>query len=66
MTDRRNGNGRHDSDRTLARIEEAVKRIDNRLDDFVTRAEFQPVKAVAYGMVSLLMGGMVYLIIAAL
>ncbi len=68
MTDeRRNGNGRRsydDQDVLLARIDENVKSMKTQMTTFVTKDEFRPVRAVAYGMVSLLMGALIFFIVA--
>jgi hypothetical protein len=36
----------------LARIDERTKAMSDRMDDFVTRAEFAPVRSIAFGMVA--------------
>lgn len=66
-SERRNGNGRRgedDMNRQLGVIAETVKHIDRRLDGFVTKHEFEPVKKIAYGLVSLLMGALVVYMVA--
>ncbi len=45
-----------ESDRELlARIDERTKALDERMDDFVTKAEFAPVRAIVFGGVGVVL-----------
>ena len=49
----------------LARIDERTKAMADRMEDFVTRAEFSPVRALVFGAVALIlvafMGALLFL-----
>lgn len=44
---------------TLAVIYERVKAMDRRMDGFVTKAEFSPVKLITFGIVACILLGVV-------
>lgn len=54
-----------DDSELLARIDERTTAMLNRMDDFVTRAEFSPVRSLVFGAVALIlvafMGALLYL-----
>lgn len=43
----------------LLRIDEKVVAVHARMDDFVTRQEFQPVQRIVYGLVTVILVGIV-------
>ncbi len=65
-SERRNGSGRRyeDDDSRLARIETKLDNLLETVPNLITRHEFQPVKAIAYGMVGVLMSALIVLIVA--
>lgn len=51
-------------DNAVARLEEQVKNMEKAIDDLVTRAEFTPVKLIAYGLAAGAMSAVVMAIIS--
>jgi tetrahydromethanopterin S-methyltransferase subunit B len=61
----------HHNDAILARIDERVRqlghatdRLEKMLEDYVTRLEFLPVRAIAYGLAALILTAVATAIIA--
>lgn len=51
--------------RAVKRIEESMRELREELkNDYITRNEFQPVKSLVYGLVGLLLTGVVIAVIA--
>ena len=48
----------------LARIDERVRQMQAELHEFVTRAEFQPVKLLTFGIAALILSSVVATLIA--
>lgn len=43
----------------LARIDERLRHIERMIDDFVTRIEFAPIKALVFGLAGLMLSAVV-------
>ncbi len=58
VTERRNGNGRRDTDQLsidMAEVKADVKHIVAGMSNLVTKDEFNPVRNIVYGLVGLTM-----------
>jgi hypothetical protein len=53
-----------DDDHLLARVDERVKHIEQLIEDFVRRAEFQPVRLLTYGLAGLILSSVVAAIVS--
>lgn len=49
---------------TVIRMEEQIKTMQDTLKDLVTRAEFTPVKMIAYGLATAVMSSVIMAILA--
>jgi hypothetical protein len=48
----------------LARIDERLKHIERLIDEFVTRIEFAPIKALVFGLAFLMLSAVVTALVA--
>lgn len=48
-----------DEHQMLARIDERLKHIERLIDEFVTRIEFAPIKALVFGLAGLMLSAVV-------
>ncbi len=51
-------------DKKVTRLETMMAQIEKQQDGFVTRAEFEPVKKLVYGVIGLVMTGVVTTVLA--